>query len=33
VTPLVSKCLQQLTFDFLFILCNYISHQRVSHNL
>lgn len=33
VTPLVSKCLQQLTFDFLFILCKYLSHQRVSNNL
>ena len=25
VTPAVSKCLQQLTFDFLFILCKYFS--------
>jgi hypothetical protein len=33
VTPLVSKCLQQLTFDFLFILCINISHQRISYNL
>ena len=29
VTPAVSKCLQQLTFDFLFILCKYFSSQRV----